>query len=87
MTNQQHILVDLLAGQSNAESIADRLNLREPHVAAMLHRLCKDGLVLSGTINGKLVVYRLSTAGIQAAIAAKPRRQRRGASAEPAIPV
>ncbi len=87
MTFPQQILVDLLAGQSTADSTAGRLSLSNAHAAAMLRRHCKDGLVTSGLIGGRLIVFRLTTAGIQSAIALKPRRHRRGASAEPAIPV
>jgi len=87
MTTPNQILIDLLAGQSTADSIAERLRIPTLVAEAMLRRHETDDLVFTGSINGCLKVYRLTAAGILAAKELKPKRPRRGASAEPATPV
>lgn len=87
MTTPKQILLDLLAGQSTADSIAERLRIPVLVAEAMLRRHETDDLVVSGRINDCITVYRLTGTGILAAKELKPKRARRGASAEPATPI
>lgn len=86
MTTPNQILVDLLAGQSTADSIAGRLHVPTLVIEAMLKRHAKEGLCIPGTINGTLTVYRLTTTGTEAAIALRPASRKRYTSPEPTTP-
>ena len=86
MTTPDQILVDLLAGQSTTDSIAQRLRVPSLAIGAMLEHHRKNDLVSSGTIAGTLTVWTLTTDGQLAAIAIRPARPQRIAPS-PATPV
>lgn len=86
MTTPNQILVDLLSGQSTADSIAGRVRVPTLVIESMLKRHAKDGLVTPGIINDALTVYRLTSAGTEAALALRPPARKRSASPEPITP-
>jgi hypothetical protein len=86
MTTPDQILVDLLSGQSTADSIAGRLHVPTLVVEAMLHRHTKDGLTSSGTIGNALTVWKLTRDGHAAAAELKPSRRPRTTAPQPATP-
>jgi predicted ArsR family transcriptional regulator len=72
MKTSHSILIDLAAGQSTIEPLAERLRLPSPVIVAFLADLITDGLVESSSIGNpevgrKLTVYRLTAAGREAA--------------------
>jgi hypothetical protein len=88
MTTPNQILVDLLSGQSTADSIAGRLRVPTLVIESMLKRHAKDGLTVSGVINQPLLVHRLTTVGIEAAhsLSAQTPARKRSTSEPPASP-
>jgi hypothetical protein len=74
MTLEDQILIDLLAGQSTASSIAGRVRTDAPAAAVILNRMERDGLVFHGLIMGHLEVWKLTTEGRLRAQDRKPHR-------------
>ena len=63
MSPELHILRDLLAGQSTADSLAARVGLRPPAAEVILRRLQAEGKVHCHPLGGVLSnthVYRLN---------------------------
>jgi hypothetical protein len=68
MTTPNAILVDLLSGQSTADSIAGRLRIPCLVIEAMLKRHQTDGLIATKPIaGGTLTVWHLTDKGQDAA--------------------
>jgi len=65
MSPECHILRDLLAGQSTADSLAPRCNLSTVKAIAHLLTLKRDGMVTSEPVYGlkNLHAYRITLAG------------------------
>jgi DNA-binding IscR family transcriptional regulator len=60
MSLEKHILADLSAGQSTADSIAGRLEKPEEMITTILKRMVKDGILTTTTILDRLTVYKLA---------------------------
>ena len=86
MTTPNQILVDLLASQSSADSIAGRLRVPVLVIESMLHRHEKDGQVASGKIADTITVWHLTPEGRIAARLLQPEPRKRTKPTAPAIP-
>ena len=74
MNTPNQILVDLIPGQSTADSISERLRVPMLTIQAMCQRHAKDGLLMANTIatgvstpGGKLVAWALTDEGREVA--------------------
>jgi hypothetical protein len=65
MSTDLHILRDLLAGPSTADSLAARIRISTDKTTGLLINLCRDKKVTSEPLGGltNLQVYRLTLAG------------------------
>lgn len=84
MTLEDQILIDLLAGQSTASSIAGRVRTDASAAGVILKRMERDGLVFHGLIMDHLEVWKLTTEGF---IRAKDRKPSRSLSPQQTPPL
>lgn len=60
MDTQLHILRDLLAGQSTADSTAGRLGIHKDAATVIMERLVSEGTLILTINHLELRIYRLS---------------------------
>jgi len=74
MSTPDAILLDLLIGDSTADSLSGRLGVPAEAITLMLQRHAIDGLVCSRGISAILIAWRITDAGRQVASYITPKK-------------